>query len=639
MPNPWEMNWDMSASAAPAPAVAEGAKPWEMNWTPPESGSIVDTRTGKGVSPDSFWPVRMAKGIANAVTSAATAPRDALEGKLDPMSPEGLSRARDFAMTFSPMNPAIRAGDRVITGASRQESIPPTTPNMEAAQTAADIGAPLPAGIVSENKGVQALTQATRQLPLVGAKIDEGVAKTVGKVGEGVGEISQELSGGAPPDRATAGASLRPTLQEAIDANNSRIDDAFSALRHVIDPEAGIELKNTAATLRAIGKERLKAGLNPTTGLENVARLVNEGGVPGATEAKTVLKGPGYHIAEDVAAPPRTGFNGLQRARSDIGSSINFGKANPGYNAGDLKRIYGAMSEDMEQAVRQNARPGVHPDQAAGVLKAANNAASKLIESNKNIKKVLNIQSDERLVGSVINAAQGKTGNVRLLAQLRAQMPKEDFDHVAGVALSELGHNPQTGEFSLNKFGTEWGKMSPSAKAILFPDPAHRQRLDAFANVSKTIKGGDQYANKSQTGRAAATGALVATVGPAVIKAVGGDVGPLIGALASMGGGYILARGLAKPTTAASIARWQQALQRQARGPSPQTQALVTLATRNLISNLEGIPGFSKQEFLQRLQGPVHAGADNKKLEPKRITEQHPSQGHRAKEYQPVSPP
>jgi hypothetical protein len=645
MPQPWEMEWQTGAPA-PAPAVVEGAKPWEQEWDHPadatssdaSSGSLIDDRTGKGITADSFWPVRMAKGVINAVKSAATAPQDALEGRLDPMSPEGLSRARDFAMTFSPMNPAVRAGDRALAGATRQEPIAGLTPNMEAAKSAAELGAPLPAGVVSENKGVQALTQATRQLPLVGAKIDEKVAKTVGKVGEGVGEIAEELSGGAPPDRATAGASLRPMLQGTIDNNNQRIDDVYSALRHVIDPEKGVPLERTAATLAAIARERTKAGLSPTAGLEDVARLVKEGGSPGPASTQTVIKGPGYHIAEDVAGPPLTGFNGLQRARSGVGNTINFGKPKPGYNVGDLKRVYGAMSADMEQAVRKSALPGVHPNQAASVLKKANETASQIIESNKNLKKVMNIQSDERLVGSVINAAQGKTGNARLLAQLKAQMPKEDFDHVAGVALSELGHNSQTGEFSLNKFGPKWGDLSPTAKSILFSDPVHRQRLDSFANISKTIKGGDQYANKSQTGRAAATGALLGTVGPAAIKAVGGEVGPLMGALASMGAGYVLARGLAKPATAASIARWQQALQNQARGPSQRTQAILTLATRNLISNMQGIPGFSKEEFLQRLQSPVHAGTDNKKLEAQRISDQQPSQGHRAKERQLVNP-
>jgi hypothetical protein len=254
------------------------------------------------------------------------------------------------------------------------------------------------------------------------------------------------------------------------------------------------------------------------------------------------------------------------------------------------------------------------------------------------LKKLLNVQSDERMVGSVINAAQGNTGNARLLAQLKAQMPADDFNHVVGVAVSELGYSKQLDGFSLNKFGTEWNKLSPTAKRILFSDPAHRQQLDKFANLSKVLKGGDQYANKSQTGRAGTTGAILGAAGAAAVSAMGGDVGPLLGLLASLGGGYVLAKGLARPATAASIVRWTQALQNQSRGPSQRTQAMLILATRNLLSNLQDIPGFSKQEFLQRLQNPPHAAPDNKKIEPKRITEKLPAPRHGNDENRAIGP-
>ena len=637
MPQPWEMNW---AEPPPAPALAEGAKPWEMNWGQPaeapkeEKGTlrkIAEGLTGgpppeqKGITAESFWPVRLGKQIAGAVKSAVTAPRDVLEGTLDPISPEGIKRAMDVASVATPINPAARAGDLAMAGAARRSpgSATAITPNLEAATTAAELGAPLPAGLVSENRGVQALTQATRQLPLVGAKIDERLAGTVGKAGEAVTGMAEDLAGGTP-DRATAGANLRPSLKGAIESNKSRINDVYDTLKNVIDPEKGVELKNTASALRTIAKEREKAGLKPAAGLEDVVRLVKEGGSPGAATTKTVVKGPGFHIAEDVPGKPLTGFNGIQRARSAIGEKIDFPDPHGGYSAGDLKRIYAAMSADMHKAARESARPGVHPDQASLVLNEANKAASGLIENNRNLQKLLNLQSDERLAGSVINAAQDKTGNARLLAQLRSQMPKQDFEQITGTALREIGHNQATGEFSLNKFATGWDKMGDTAKSVLFPDPAHRRQLDSIANLGKTLKGGDQYRNTSNTGRAATTGAILGTAAPAVMHAIGGDVGPLAGLLGSLGGGYVLAKALARPATAASIERWTQALRAADRAPSQRTAAMLTIATRNMMSNMEGIPGFSKQEFLQRLQSPVQPATDNKKLEPKRITEQYP---------------
>jgi hypothetical protein len=51
----------------------------------------------RGVTADSFWPVRVVKGLARSIHSAATAPQDVWEGRLDPNSPEGIGRAMDVA--------------------------------------------------------------------------------------------------------------------------------------------------------------------------------------------------------------------------------------------------------------------------------------------------------------------------------------------------------------------------------------------------------------------------------------------------------------------------------------------------------------------------------------------------------------
>lgn len=54
-------------------------------------------------------------GLPGAILRAVSAPADVYEGRLDPMSPEGNARAREFAMTFSPMSPAMRVGARTLS--------------------------------------------------------------------------------------------------------------------------------------------------------------------------------------------------------------------------------------------------------------------------------------------------------------------------------------------------------------------------------------------------------------------------------------------------------------------------------------------------------------------------------------------
>jgi len=141
-----------------------------------------------------------------------------------------------------------------------------------------------------------------------------------------------------------------------IESNNSRIDDAFSSLRGMLDHENPVELPTTEKVLKQVVSERKAAGqTSPNAGLEDVSNLVDQG----------------------------ANFNGLQRARSDIGNSLNFGTANPGFNAGDLKRVYGAMSRDMEHVVSMSAKEGISPEAAVAALRDANSTAAPIIEFNK----------------------------------------------------------------------------------------------------------------------------------------------------------------------------------------------------------------------------------------------------------------
>jgi hypothetical protein len=80
-------------------------------------------------------------GLLGSLKRSFMLPGDVYSGKVDPMSEEGRTRAAEFATTFSPVNPAIRAGDRAIPGiarALRKGSVEP--PTAEALKDAARAG-------------------------------------------------------------------------------------------------------------------------------------------------------------------------------------------------------------------------------------------------------------------------------------------------------------------------------------------------------------------------------------------------------------------------------------------------------------------------------------------------------------------
>lgn len=542
---------------------------------PPETGFAA---VGRRIM---TWPGR----IAETVKDAVTLPRDVYQGKTDVWSPEGQERAGTLASMISPGSPASGFGRQVARRATMpgkpNPDFKPVAPSMEAGQIAADLGAPLPAGIVSEKPGVQGFTEAARALPLVGAKIDERLGDAVKAAGAKVDAITNEL-GGATTDRAVAGANLRQSLQDVITNNNARIDSVYGAVRNVIDPDrvAPGSMANTGKAVNAILKERIAAGMKkPEDGLKDIINLANKGG----------------------------SFNGLQRARADVGKTIGLAanNANPGFNVGDFKRIYAAMSGDLANAVKANVKPGVNSPNAAMVWQSAESAAEELIGRNKSLQRLLNVQSDQSLSGSVIDAARNRGGNARLLMQLRQQMPKRDFEEITALGLSELGHNTATDSFSLSQFATGWNKLSDSAKSILFADPTHRKALDDISKLGGFLKDADKYANKSGTGRAVGVGDLVKETVKAVKSINVGEIAALVGHLAT---GGLLTRVLARPATANSLRKWILTAQTKEGALTPARRAALGLATRNLLSNLRDVPGFD-----------ALAGADSAKPAPRKL--------------------
>lgn len=435
------------------------------------------------------------------------------------------------------------------------------TPGQRAAQTARDLGEWLPRGVASDSRALQATTSKLRQVPFAGERIGQQVDRVQEAAGRRVEQIAAGRAGVAP-DRALAGSTLRPALQGVIDDNNLRIEQHYRALRGVINPNAVSPLARTTAALRGIINERTAAGMTrPERELQDIINLVGRG----------------------------ASFNGLQRARAYVGKVIGLAEnnPNPGFNVGDFRRLYAAMTADMEGVARRNAL--YSPDVAANAFRAANRAADQLIERNKGVQRVLNVQANERLVGSLVTAAQEKTGNLRLLAQLRNTMHPDDFHQIGGVLLTELGHNPATGEFSLAKFVTNWNKVSDRAKAIMF-SPQHLRNLEDIAGMGEHIKGALRESSTSHSASllvmldiakdAALLGADVASGGLGAGSAIGAG---------TSAGIWMLARWLGNPAAASSMAAWSRARVGMLGHPTPARLAAFNIATRNLANNL-GVP-------------------------------------------------
>ena len=515
------------------------------------------------------WPVRLAEGVGKSLWSGFTLPHDVYAGKVDPLSPEATRRSIDMATFFN--EPGIQVGRSVFGEAKPGAEIPP---NVEAAQAAQGAGASLPGGLVSPNPIMRATTRAAESLPLVGPGITEQIGKSVEAAGEQTKGIVDELRQGAG-SRAEVGEAQRPGLEQAIANNKDAMSAEYKDVKSKFDTDKPFELPETDTVYNNILKSRSKLA-NPGQGLQDIAKLLQR--PPPEDIGPTVLRG--MEGLEDK--PAQTGgatFDELQRVRSDFGGKINYGD-NPGYNDGERKALYGAMSRDMENIAREGGG-----EDAVAALKTAHQNAKTYIEQNKNLRSLLNKSSNEGLAGAMIGHAGGKTGNIKLMGQLKAQMPPEAFQQVSGQLLHELGHNPATNSFSLSQFGTNWNKLSQEAKNTMF-EPGHKKTLDGLANMGAFLKNTDKYKNFSQTGHSVAWVEIIDHLAEAVGEAIGGNFKPTMKLGAGLAAGAMFGKALARPASAAAIARWTRAAQSYGASPSIKNRVGINLATKSLIDNL-----------------------------------------------------
>ena len=99
------------------------------------------------------------------------------------------------------------------------------------------------------------------------------------------------------------------------------------------------------------------------------------------------------------------------------------------------------------------------------------------------------------------------------MRQIKSSLSRDDWTQVSESIADRLGKAKAGGQnadgnvFSPATFLTEWNKMSPDARRILFDEPV-RVELEKIAKVSERVKAGNMERNASNTGTIVAATAL-----------------------------------------------------------------------------------------------------------------------------------
>lgn len=572
-----EIAKSLAPKAPEAPVAAPAAEaPADQSW----SGSILP------VSKDAAGNAQFDSnaGLVGAVKRAFMLPGDAMAGKVDPTSEEGIGRAAEFAGVFSPATPAAGTGRAIAASTPRVER-----PGLEAAAAAERLGVDLPRAVASDSTTVQQGGKILSNVPLGGAPLRNASQKAIDQLGAAADNVAP---GGNP---ANAGAAARTGITGHSKALGQRVSDAYANVDTLITQNVTTPLSNTSKVALEIGANRSNAAL---------------------PESAAVSR-----IQEALKRPEGLNYQGIKQLRTDIGETLEDPAriVASGASQAELKRIYGALSDDLRDAVGRGGGK-----QASDAFESANQLATRSAREREALQKVLGRDvSDERLFDRITAMAGSNARADRVsLARVKGAVGDDTWNEIGSGVISRLGRDAD-GNFSPDRFISGYGKISSEGKQALFGKGEMSSSLDDIATVSRRFKQLNQYANPSGTGQTVLGGALGS-----------GLIADPVTTIATAAGARAVSSLMARPVSAKALAAYSRAYEQYATRPSNATLRALENTSRAVsafIANEAGDKALAAQVFpsISRVQQlPAEQGNENQGINERqdRRVEQQPRQ-------------
>ncbi len=231
----------------------------------------------------------------------------------------------------------------------------------------------------------------------------------------------------------------------------------------------------------------------------------------------------------------------------------------------DVERLRTAVSRDMQYTLERNAKTYAANGErltAAKILRAKQlfqraddfyRLSQQRIDA---IETLFNAKTPEAVYKNIVQAAQVKGGDLGKLRALSKVLRSDERNELASGVLNQLGRPVASARgfsqelgFSVSSWLTNWNKMTPEAKHIIFGD-AHAAALENVSRVARRLADVEAQVNSSRSGTHLTNIAGLASAGTAIAT---GNAAAFFGpALAGYGASLILSR----PSYAAWAAKY-----------------------------------------------------------------------------------
>jgi hypothetical protein len=424
--------------------------------------------------------------------AGATGASFAEESGAGPIGQTVAGLAGALAPSVAPISgAALRAAGRA--GATQEE----IRRNIEAF---AQAGTTPSAGQATGKTLVQGMESSLGRIPGAIGVMREKAMTQQAEVGQRVKEVAEKLSKVKEP--TVAGAGIQRGVEDIFVPRSRAIESGlYNKLDEYIPKFKPVKAKNTYAAL-----EKLSRPIEGAPALSRNQLISNEE----ITLLKNDLESDLLNAEGDIP------FSALKELRSRIGQKMSSVNLASNVQQATYKKIYGAISDDLREAARESGAD------ALTALSRANKYTKSFHERIDKLQGFINKNEPEKIYRAAFEGTE--LGATRLRAVMQS-LPKPEQKAVASSFISKMGkalpgQQDELGDvFSTERFLTNWNKLSPEAKQVLFNrfGSDYRKNLDKIAETASMIREGSRVlANPSGTAAAGVQPATLAVLATAV---------------------------------------------------------------------------------------------------------------------------
>jgi len=360
-------------------------------------------------------------------------------------------------------------------------------------------GAEPSVGQAAQNRRTQAAESFLSRTPGGAGVMSSKATRQADEVGQFVESTVNQTARRANPERA--GIEVERGIAGDggfVNRFTAKAKELYDAVDQYINPEQPIALNNT--------KQVFETPSAMAESAPNVSRKLRS----------NFIEDLGLALDDDVEAYINAnGFEGLPYAavkqiRTEVGRRLNNLSLIDDATKGELKQLYGALSEDLTEAARMNGDGAFRAAKRADQYWKAGRERVDLIE------RVINKNGGPEKIFSALMS--GTKDGATVLRTVMKSLRPEERKWVSATVIRRMGkatpgqQDAGGDKFSLSTYLTNWSKLSPEAKGVLLSgqDPDLISATNHVSKVASNVRDGSKvFSNPSGTAQAGNLQALL----------------------------------------------------------------------------------------------------------------------------------